>query len=253
MIIFPAIDLKGGVCVRLMQGDPDRATIYGKDPVAVARHWEARGAEWLHVVDLDGAFSRQPVNDAIIRAISGAVSIPVQVGGGIRTFENVREYIEDGIARVILGTAALREPEMLEKACGRYPGKIALGIDARDGLVAVEGWKEATRTDAVSLVRRFADLPLAAVIYTDIHRDGMQTGVNIEATRRMIEASGIPVIASGGVSTLEDIDRLKPLAALGLLGVITGRAIYEGTVKLEEAIIRARSQTTAKDSENIQE
>jgi len=252
MIIFPAIDLKGGVCVRLMQGDPDRATVYGKDPVAVARHWESLGAEWLHVVDLDGAFSKQPVNGAIIREISGSVSIPVQVGGGIRTLENVREYIEDGIARVILGTAALRNPEILEEACGRYPDRVALGLDARDGRVAVEGWKEATGTDAVSLVRRYADLALAAVIYTDIHRDGMRTGVNIEATRRMIEASRIPVIASGGVSTLDDIDRLLPLAALGLLGVITGRAIYEGTVKLDEAIVRARSQAVAEDSGNIQ-
>lgn len=253
MIIFPAIDLKGGACVRLMQGDPDRATIYGRDPVAVARHWEAQGAEWLHVVDLDGAFSRQPVNKEIIRAISQVVSIPVQVGGGIRTLENVREYMDSGISRVILGTVALRNPEILAEASGRYPGRVALGLDARDGRVAVEGWKESTQTDAVSLVRRFAELPLAAVIYTDIHRDGMQTGVNIEATRRMIEASGIPVIASGGVSTLEDIDRLQPLADLGLLGVITGRAIYEGTLKLEEAIIRARGHAAAKNSENIQE
>ncbi len=240
MVIFPAIDLKGGVCVRLMQGDPDRATVYGNDPVAVARHWEAEGAEWLHVVDLDGAFSRQPVNDRIVRSIAEAVKIPVQVGGGIRTLENIEGYMAAGLARVILGTAALREPEMVAEACSRHPGKIALGLDARDGMVAVEGWKEATGTDAVSLVRRFEKQAMGAVIYTDIHRDGMQTGVNIEATRRLIEATTIPVIASGGVSTFDDIEKLLPLVPLGLLGVITGRAIYEGTLNLKDAVLRVR-------------
>ncbi len=240
MVIFPAIDLKGGVCVRLMQGDPERATIYGNDPVAVARHWEAEGAEWLHVVDLDGAFSKRPVNDEIVRSIAGAVKIPVQVGGGIRTLENIESYISAGLARVILGTAALREPEIVDEACARYPGKIALGLDARGGMVAVEGWKEATGTDAVSLVRRFEKRALGAVIYTDIHRDGMQTGVNIEATRRLIESTAIPVIASGGVSTFKDIERLLPLVPLGLLGVITGRAIYEGTLDLRDAILQVR-------------
>ncbi len=240
MIIFPAIDLKEGLCVRLMQGDPDRATVYGKDPVAVARHWEAQGAEWLHLVDLDGAFTKSPVNDSIILGIAKSVSIPVQAGGGIRTLEDVERCLSAGVARVIVGTAALRHPEMLEEACGRYPGRIALGLDARDGRVAVEGWKESTQTEAVSLVLRFKHLALAAVIYTDIHRDGMQTGVNVESTRRLIEQTGEPVIASGGVSTMEDIEMLLPLAPLGLLGVITGRAIYEGTLNLGEAIARAR-------------
>lgn len=236
MIVFPAIDLKGGVCVRLKQGDPERATIYGEDPVAVAKHWETAGAEWLHVVDLDGAFSKAPVNNAIIRQIAKSISIPIQVGGGIRTFQNIEDYISAGVARVIIGTAALRQPEIMEEACRHYPGRIALGLDARDGKVAVEGWKESTATDAISLVARFEGLPLAAIIYTDIQRDGMQTGVNIEATRRLIEATTIPVIASGGVSTLKDITRLLPLVPLGLLGVITGRAIYEGTLSLSEAI-----------------
>ncbi len=240
MIIFPAIDLKGGICVRLMQGDPERATVYGKDPVEVAKHWESQGAEWLHLVDLDGAFSKAPVNHGIICRIAESVSIPVQVGGGIRTLDNVESYFAAGIARVILGTVALRQPEILEKACDLHPGKVALGLDARDGCVAVEGWKEATQTDAVSLVRRFSHLNLAGVIYTDIHRDGMQTGVNIEATGRLMEETGVPVIASGGVSTIEDIRKLLPLVPLGLLGVITGRAIYEGTLNLRDAIVCAR-------------
>jgi phosphoribosylformimino-5-aminoimidazole carboxamide ribotide isomerase len=241
MIIFPAIDLKDGLCVRLMQGDPERATVYGKDPVAMARHWEAEGAEWLHLVDLDGAFTKKPVNDEIVFRIARSLSIPVEVGGGIRTLESIERYISGGVARVIIGTAALRQPEMLEEACKLYPGRIALGLDARDGLVAVEGWKEATRTDAVDLVMRFKGLELAAVIYTDIHRDGMQTGVNIEATRRLMEMTGVPVIASGGVSNLRDIEALVDLGPLGLLGVITGRAIYEGTLDLKEAIARGRT------------
>ncbi len=223
-----------------MQGDPGRATVYGKDPVAVAKHWESEGAEWLHLVDLDGAFTKNPVNDRIILKIVQSISIPVQVGGGIRKLENVDAYLSAGVARVIVGTAALRQPEMLEEACARYPGKIALGLDAKDGRVAVEGWKESTQTDAVSLVLRFKNFELAGVIYTDIHRDGMQTGVNVEATRRLLEETGVPVIASGGVSTMEDIEKLFPLVPLGLLGVITGRAIYEGTLNLGEAIARAR-------------
>ncbi len=240
MIIFPAIDIKGGLCVRLMQGDPERATVYGKDPVAVAKHWEAEGAEWLHLVDLDGAFAKRPVNEAIILRIARSVSIPVQVGGGIRTLENIDRYLSSGVARVIVGTAALREPQVIEEACRRHRGKIALGLDARDGYVAVEGWKESTRTEAVSLVLRFKDFELAAVIYTDIHRDGMQTGVNMEATRRLMEETGAPVIASGGVSTMEDIEKLLPLASIGLLGVITGRAIYEGTLNLRDAIEKVK-------------
>lgn len=240
MIIFPAIDIKGGLCVRLMQGDPERATVYGKDPVAVAKHWEAEGAEWLHLVDLDGAFAKRPVNEAIILRIARSVSIPVQVGGGIRSLENIDRYLSSGVARVIVGTTALREPQVIEEACRRHPGKIALGLDARDGYVAVEGWKESTRTEAVSLVLRFKDFELAAVIYTDIHRDGMQTGVNMEATRRLMEETGAPVVASGGVSTMEDIEKLLPLASIGLLGVITGRAIYEGTLNLRDAIEKVK-------------
>jgi phosphoribosylformimino-5-aminoimidazole carboxamide ribotide isomerase len=245
MIIFPAIDLKEGLCVRLMQGDPDRATVYGKDPVEVAKRWVAEGAEWLHLVDLDGAFTKKPVNGAIILRIAQTLSIPVQVGGGIRTLEDVSRYLSAGVARVIIGTAAIRDPGMFEEACRLYPGKVALGLDAKDGRVAVEGWKESTQTDAVSLVMRFKDSKPAAVIYTDIQRDGMQTGVNIEATRRLIEKTGAPVIASGGVSSIEDVRQLLPLAPIGLAGVITGRAIYEGTLDLREAIKLGRESQAA--------
>jgi len=231
MIIFPAIDLKEGLCVRLMQGDPERVTVYGKDPVAMARHWEGQGAPWLHVVDLDGAFSQTPKNREVVIAIARAVSIPVQVGGGIRTLAVIEDYLGSGLERVILGTAALREPQ--------------LRIDARDGQVAIEGWQETTGTDVISLVERFAHLPLAAVIYTDIARDGMQSGVNVPATRSLLEATQIPVIASGGVATLKDLEILLPLVPLGLLGVITGRAIYSGTLVLAEALALVQKHPAA--------
>lgn len=240
MIIFPAIDLKDGLCVRLMQGDPERVTVYGRDPLMVAKRWQDEGAEWLHVVDLDGAFSKTPKNREVIKAIVKSVGIPVQVGGGIRNLETINDYLSSGVERVILGTVALRSPDLLRKACTDFPGRVALGIDARNGFVAVEGWKETTGTDAVSMVRSFSDVPLAAVIYTDIHRDGMQSGVNVDATRRLMEATGVPVIASGGVATMEDIEALLPLVPLGLLGVITGRAIYNGTLMLGDALARVK-------------
>lgn len=251
MIIFPAIDLKDGLCVRLMQGDPDRVTVYGKDPAAAAKRWEEEGARWLHVVDLDGAFGQTPKNREAIASILKAVSIPIQVGGGIRRMETAADYLDAGVKRVILGTAALRDPEFVEEACRRYPRRIALGIDARDGQVAVEGWKETSATDALTLVRRFSNLELGAIIYTDIQRDGMQSGVNVEATRRLMEASSAPVIASGGVATLADIKALLPLVPLGLEGVITGRAIYNGTLKLGEALefVRTHSPKSPRDQE----
>jgi len=239
MIIFPAIDLKDGLCVRLKQGDPDRATVYGRDPVAMARRWEQEGAKWLHVVDLDGAFSKTPKNRSVVASVVKAVSIPVQLGGGIRNIETISDYLATGVERVILGTVALRSPELLQEACQLYPGRIALGIDARDGLVAIEGWKETTGTDVISLVEGFAGMDLAAVIYTDIHRDGMQSGVNVDATRRLLEATRFPVIASGGVATLADVEALFPLVSVGLMGVITGRALYNGTLKLSDALASA--------------
>lgn len=241
MIIYPAIDLKDGQCVRLMQGDMARATVYGTDPVAVARHWEAQGARWLHVVDLDGAFAKTPRNREVIAAIVKAVSVPVQVGGGIRSMETVQRYVDLGVERLVLGTWALREPEVVKKACDRFPERIALGIDARDGFVAVEGWTETTRQEAVAFARRFEGLGLSAVIYTDIRRDGMQSGVNVEATRRLCAAVSTPVIASGGVASWDDIEALLPLVPLGLDGVITGRALYTGTLNLKEALQRLES------------
>lgn len=236
MIIFPAIDLKDGQCVRLMQGDPDRSTVYGRDPAAMALRWEQEGARWLHVVDLDGAFAKVPKNREAIRSIVRSVSIPVQVGGGLRNLDTISGYLQFGVQRVIIGTAALRDPGLLREACRLYPGRIALGIDAREGKVAVEGWRELSNVDTVDLLRQFADLPLAAIIYTDIHRDGMQLGVNLEATRRLLEAAETPVIASGGVASLDDIVSLLPLVPLGLLGVITGKALYTGALKLREAL-----------------
>lgn len=247
MIIFPAIDLKDGLCVRLMQGDPERVTVYGKDPVAMAQHWEGEGAQWLHVVDLDGAFSKFPKNRDVIIAIADAVSIPVQVGGGIRNLAVIEDYLGSGLERVILGTVALREPQLLEEACRRFPHRVALGIDAREGQVAIEGWKETTGTDVISLVRGFSHLELAAVIYTDIHRDGMQSGVNVQATRSLLETTHFPVIASGGVATLKDVEALLPLIPLGLLGVITGRAIYNGTLALPEASALVREYMRKQD------
>lgn len=242
MIIFPAIDLKGGLCVRLMQGDPERATVYGTDPLEVARRWEEQGARWLHIVDLDGAFSGMPGNFHVVASIARSLTIPVQVGGGIRTLQAMEEYLSLGVRRIILGTVALREPALLEEACRRFPRKIAVGIDARDGMVAVEGWKETTRTQAVQLIARLDSLPLSAVIYTDIHRDGMRSGVNLEATRRLLESTSLPVIASGGVATLGDIEALLPLVPLGLEGVITGKALYSGTLNLREALARVDSR-----------
>ncbi len=240
MIIFPAIDLKEGLCVRLMQGDPERVTVYGRDPAATARRWVDEGAPWLHVVDLDGAFTKTPKNRPVIKSLVKAVAVPVQVGGGIRSLETIQDYLEAGVQRVIIGTAALRQPELLAEASRRYPGQVALGIDARDGRVAVEGWRETTETTAITLAQQVAHLPLAAIIYTDIQRDGMQSGVNLEATRRLLEATDIPVIASGGVATLADIEALLGLVPLGLQGVITGRAIYSGTLDLAEALARVR-------------
>ena len=236
MIIFPAVDIRNGKCVRLIQGRADQETVFGDDPAAMGQRWQEAGAEWLHVVDLDGAFSSTPKNLESIRRLRQALTIPMQLGGGIRTLDTIAAYVDLGIDRLILGTAVLKDPEVVARACETYPGRIAIGLDARNGLVAVEGWTEVSSRPALAVAQELAVLKPTAIIYTDISRDGVKTGVNIDATRSMAEAVSVPVIASGGVSSLKDIQALKPLESLGVIGVIIGRALYDGLVDLAEAI-----------------
>lgn len=234
MLLIPAIDLKDGKCVRLQQGRMDDVTVFSDDPVAMARHWVAQGAQRLHLVDLDGAFAGEPRNRTLVEAIASAVGhIPVQIGGGIRDIETIAAYFDAGIAHAILGTRAVAEPAFLRRAAQEFPGKLILGLDARDGCLALAGWDETSTVEAIAFARDTADLDLAAIVYTDIARDGMLTGVNVAATLALAEATCVPVIASGGISTLEDIARLKASFAEStgcLLGAITGRAIYAGTL-----------------------
>jgi phosphoribosylformimino-5-aminoimidazole carboxamide ribotide isomerase len=236
MIIFPAVDIRNGKCVRLIQGKADQETVFGDDPAAMGLRWQEAGAQWLHVVDLDGAFTGAPSNLESIRRLRRALAIPMQLGGGIRTLEAIAAYVDLGIDRLILGTVVLKDPELVTRACETYPGKIAIGLDARDGLVAVEGWTEVSSRPVVEVARELTSLNPAAFIYTDISRDGVKKGVNVEATRSMAEAVPVPVIASGGVSSLQDIQALKPLKALGVMGLIIGRALYDGLINLAEAI-----------------
>lgn len=234
MLIYPAIDLRGGRCVRLRQGDYSQETVFGDDPAAVARRWVDQGATFLHLVDLDGAREGRPANGESVRRIVQAARVPCQLGGGIRTDENIADVLSWGVSRVILGTKALRDPDWCRKAAHAHPGQVALGVDARDGMVAVEGWLETSAVTALDLVRRLADSPLAAVIYTDISRDGMMQGANVEATAALARAvPHLHVIASGGVTTLDDLKRLH---AAGVGGAIVGRALYEGTIDLSAAI-----------------
>jgi len=236
MIFFPAIDLKDGQCVRLIQGDMDQATVFGDDPAAQARLFAAAGAAWLHVVDLNGAISGRPVNEAAVVAILDALEIPVQLGGGIRDLETINFWLERGVRRVILGTVAVRDPDLVKQACRDHPGRVAVGIDARGGLVAVEGWTEVSEITALELAKKFEDCGVAAIIYTDIARDGAMQGPNTEATVELARSVSIPVIASGGVSSLKDLENLKS-AGEGLLeGVISGRALYDGRINLSEAV-----------------
>ncbi|HJO97492.1 MAG: 1-(5-phosphoribosyl)-5-[(5-phosphoribosylamino)methylideneamino]imidazole-4-carboxamide isomerase [Rhodospirillales bacterium] len=236
MIFFPAIDLKDGQCVRLLQGDMDRATVFGDDPAGQARAFAEAGCEWLHVVDLNGAFAARPVNGAAVDAILAAVHIPLQLGGGIRDLETITGWLEKGIRRVILGTAALRDRELVKTACRRFPERIAVGIDARDGMVAVEGWAETSETTVHDLAARFEDAGVAAIIYTDIGRDGVMAGPDIEATMALAEAVSIPIIASGGVSSTADLVALKDAGGTLLEGVISGRALYEGKIDAAAAV-----------------
>ena len=236
MIVIPAIDLKEGKCVRLEQGLMDRDTVYSNSPAAQALDWESRGAELLHIVDLDGAFAGTPKNRAAIEAIVSVLKIPTQLGGGIRDISTIEAYLGLGIGRVIIGTAAQRNPELVKEACRKFPGKVVVGIDAKNGMVAVQGWAEVTGVTAIELAKKFEGFGVAAIIYTDISRDGMLQGPNIEATRELAESISIPVIASGGLSTLRDIENLMAIEQSGVAGVITGKAIYSGAINLAEAI-----------------
>ena len=236
MIVIPAIDLKEGNCVRLEQGLMERDTVFNDDPAAQALEWQRQGAELLHIVDLDGAFAGEPKNRSAIEAIVASLAIPTQLGGGIRDLPTIEAYVTLGIGRVIIGTAAQRNPELVEEACRLFPGRIVVGIDAKNGMVAVQGWAEVTGVTAVDLAKRFEGYGVAAIIYTDISRDGMMQGPNIAATRSLAEAITIPVIASGGVSSLADIENLMAIESSGVTGVITGKAIYTGAIRLAEAI-----------------
>jgi phosphoribosylformimino-5-aminoimidazole carboxamide ribotide isomerase len=239
MLVIPAIDLKGGQCVRLLQGKKDAVTAYSDDPIATAKLWESCGAKLLHIVDLDGAFTGNQKNlNAIIR-IRQSVKIALQVGGGIRKIGNIIKLFSAGIDRIIIGTAAIEDPEFLTDSCNRYPGRILIGIDAKDGMVAIRGWEEITSLNARELAKRLEIVGAAGIIYTDISRDGMLSGPNIEATREMVESVKFPVIASGGVSCIEDIKNLVQIK--NLWGVITGKAIYSKALSLKEAIKFAAS------------
>ena len=235
MILYPAIDLKDGACVRLRRGDMQEATVYSDDPGAQARAWQDAGCSWLHVVDLNGAFAGRPVNAAAVDAILVAATVPVQLGGGIRDMAGVTRWLEAGVRRVILGSAAVKTPALIHEACRAYPGRVAVGIDARDGIVATEGWAESSGVDALELALRFEDAGVAAVIYTDIGRDGMLSGINIEATLALADRLDTPVIASGGAGSLDDLRALVTAAPM-LDGVIVGRALYDGRIALAEAL-----------------
>lgn len=236
MILFPAIDLKDGACVRLKLGNMDDATVFNHDPTAQARTFAAQGFSWIHVVDLNGAFEGKPVNGAAVDAILAAVNLPVQLGGGIRDLATIEMWLAKGIRRVILGTAAVRDPDMVRQACRLFPERVAVGIDAKGGKVAVEGWAETSELTAVDLARRFEDAGIAALIYTDIDRDGVLKGLNLPATRDLAHAVSIPVIASGGLASMDDIEALAQPENAILEGAISGRALYDGRIDPAEAL-----------------
>lgn len=236
MLIIPAIDLKDGACVRLRQGLMDDSTVFSDDPVAMAARWVNAGCRRLHLVDLNGAFAGEPVNGDVVTAIARAYpDLPVQIGGGIRNLETIEHYIKSGVNFVIIGTKAVKEPEFVSEACRAFPGKVIVGLDARDGLVATDGWAEVSEIHAHDLARKFESDGVSAIVYTDIARDGMMQGVNVEATLEMAKASSIPVIASGGITNLDDIRALSAVSSQGICGAITGRAIYEGTLDVAQA------------------
>ena len=248
MILFPAIDLKDGKCVRLKLGDMATATVYNEDPAAQAKAFESQGFSWLHVVDLNGAFEGRSVNGDAVGAIIKATDNPVQLGGGIRNLDQIEDWLDRGLARVILGTVAVREPELVKEACKRFPGRIAVGIDARGGKVAVEGWAEASSLGVIELAQKFEGAGVAAIVYTDIDRDGVLSGINWEATIALAEAVSIPVIASGGLASLEDIRRMTRPDAGKLAGAISGRALYDGRIDPAEALAILREAETGSSS-----
>jgi len=245
MILFPAIDLKEGLAVRLEQGDPARATVFHRDPAAQATAFEQQGFDYLHIVDLDGAFAGQPVNADAVDRILESVSIPVQLGGGIRNTATVEAWLEKGVTRVIIGTAAVRDPPFVKQAARDYPGQVAVGLDARDGKVAVEGWAETSELSALEIARRFEDAGVTAIVYTDVMRDGMLKGLNLDATIALAEAISIPVIASGGLASIDDIKALLAPRARKLEGAIAGRALYDGRLDAGEALKLIRDAKTA--------
>ena len=245
MILFPAIDLKDGACVRLKLGDMNEATVFNADPAAQARAFEAEGFEYLHVVDLNGAFAGRPVNGAAVEAILASVKMPVQLGGGIRDLAGIETWLAKGIRRVILGTIALRDPDLVREACRAHPGRIVVGIDARGGRVAVEGWAETSELTTIELARRFEDAGVAAIVYTDIDRDGVLKGLNIESTLALARAVQIPVIASGGLASLDDVRRLLEPDCRILEGAISGRALYDGRLDAKEALKLIRAAREA--------
>ncbi len=239
MNLYPAIDLKGGACVRLVQGDMDRATVFNHDPAAQAQAFAAAGFRWLHLVDLDGAFAGRPTNAQAVEAILDAVDLPVQLGGGIRDLATIAFWLERGVRRVILGTLAVRDPALVKEACRRFPGRIALGLDARGGRIAVAGWAETSELSALDLGRRFEDAGACAIVYTDIDRDGLLQGVNAEATAALAAALTTPVIASGGIASLDDLRALMARRADGIEGAIIGRALYDGRIEPAAALVLA--------------
>jgi phosphoribosylformimino-5-aminoimidazole carboxamide ribotide isomerase len=245
VILFPAIDLKNGQCVRLEQGDMARATVFNLDPAAQARSFAAQGFEYLHVVDLDGAFAGKPVNAQAVEGMLEAVTMPVQLGGGIRDLGTVEAWLEKGISRVIIGTAAVRDPELVKNAAKKFPGRVAVGLDARDGKVAVEGWAETSQVTALDIAQRFGDAGVAAIIFTDIARDGLLKGLNIDATIALAENVSIPVIASGGLASIEDIKAMLMPRAKRLAGAIAGRALYDGRLDPAAALALIRNARAA--------
>jgi phosphoribosylformimino-5-aminoimidazole carboxamide ribotide isomerase len=236
MILYPAIDLKDGKCVRLLRGEMDKATVFSESPASQAAAFEKSGFSWLHIVDLNGAFEGKPVNESAVKAILAKVKMPVQLGGGIRDMNMIARWLEDGVSRVILGTVALRNPVLVKEACRLFPGQVAVGIDAKGGKVAVSGWAELSDQQAVDLAKKFEDVGVCAIIYTDISRDGAMQGPNFEETAKLAEAITTPVIASGGISSIDDIKRYKEYMNRGIEGCILGRALYEGAIRPEDAL-----------------